>query len=124
MNGTPENTPTESGDPVSYILDSWIRRMAGLVADARVLRSRLRDAGAVEHGAIAREAAGALEDAAPATPEAARLLREYSRRDPVTERDLRAAPRARYWTTPRMISAIAAVIAAVGGILTAMLTRK
>lgn|SRR6185295_17344982 len=116
MNGSPENTPTESGDPISYILDNWIARASGLVSDVRKLRHRIQQAGQVELGAIAVELAAVLESAAPATPEAARLLRQYARREAVTERDLRAAPRARrkrdWYGIAKVTAAIAALITA------------
>lgn len=112
MNGSPENTPTESGDPISYILDNWIARAAGLIRDVRLLRSRIAGASPVELGALAIELAAVLESAAPATPEAARLLRQYSRREAVTERDLRASPRPRRRWNWRLFAKVTGAVAA------------
>lgn|SRR6185295_19234438 len=125
MNGSPESTPTESGvNPVSYILDHWIARASGLVRDVQKLRHRIERAGAVELGSIAVELAAALEAAAPANHEAARLLRQYARREAVTERDLRAASRARRrwnWRVfAKVIAAVAALLTAAGAAWKAM----
>src|SRR4051812_32695076 len=95
-----ERTPSEAvSEPIGLILEHWIHRLAGVVADGRALRSRLGNAGQIELGAIALEAAGAAEHTSAACLEAARLLRAYVERGvPATRDDLPAVRRKRRWS--------------------------
>ena len=124
MDGTPERTPETATGPIGLIVERWVTRLSGFLRDGRVFRSRLEEAGAIEQGAIALEAAIAAEDAAAGCLETARLLRAYARRDgPTTQRDIPAARPRRRWTSPRMITALATVVTAAAAILAALLTH-
>lgn len=112
-----ERTPSEApSEPIGLILEHWVARLAGVVQDGRALRSRLGNAGSVELGAIALEAAGAAEHTSAACLEAARLLRAYVKRGSAdTQRDLPAIGRRRRWswaTAAKVIAALAALLGA------------
>lgn len=115
-----EQTPTERRtDPITYIAESWVAGATRLVRDGETLLRRLRNPGSLEHGAVALELAGAIEESNAANAEAARLLRLYSKRNAPTLRDVpKALSRSRRWRRdPKMIVAIATLITALVGLL-------